>query len=472
MRSRTYPTHVLALSALLALAACGPTPLATVAFTSHADGAVILGDRTLTLSADLSHVSHGATITVSGDALIHGMERSGDVLELDVTLKDNANTITVTVAGPGEPAPATATILLHYPFVTLGRQQAASTVIGQRGFDATDEAADDKRFLAPRGRPVVADGVLYLPDYGAGRVMGYLQVPTANDAAADFVLGKAAFEDTGSTIGPAAFSGPQTLESDGQRLFSLDYHWNRILVYEEAPATSGAAATHVIGQAGFTSSDGGATATRFDSVEGFTIGGDRLIVADSGNNRVLIWNSVPTEVDTPADLVLGQADMGSNAANGGGSVGPSGLHYPSDVWSDGTRLVVVDMSNHRVLVWNSFPTVNDAPADVVLGQVDFTSNGAGQTASGLNGPYGVHSNGNQLFVADASNNRVLVWNGFPTENGQAADVVLGQPDFDGWSPSTSVTGLRFPTSVYGHGNQLFVGDLGNQRYVLFEGADP
>ena len=40
----------------------------------------------------------------------------------------------------------------------------------------------------------------------------------------------------------------------------------------------------------------------------------------------------------------------------------------------------------------------------------------------------VYSDGTHLFVADYDNNRVLIWNNIPTSNGQAANMVLGQPN--------------------------------------------
>ena len=36
-------------------------------------------------------------------------------------------------------------------------------------------------------------------------------------------------------------------------------------------------------------------------------------------------------------------------------------------------LVVIDAGNHRALVWNQFPQSNSQPADLVLGQPDFTT---------------------------------------------------------------------------------------------------
>jgi hypothetical protein len=88
----------------------------------------------------------------------------------------------------------------------------------------------------------------------------------------------------------------------------------------------------------------------------------------------------------------------------------------------------------------------------------------------------LHSNGNQLFVAEEDNNRVLIWNEIPAENGQEANVVLGQismfDDSANAGGTTSSTGLDFVTGVYAHGNQLFVVDNDNGRYLIFEGANP
>ena len=96
----------------------------------------------------------------------------------------------------------------------------------------------------------------------------------------------------------------------------------------------------------------------------------------------------------------------------------------------------------------------------------------------MNMPYdGVFSNGTQLFVDDQKNNRILVWNTFPTANFTAADVVIGQPDFicgvannDGTCHvgTASASNLSDPTGVFQTGNQLIVTD-GNSRYLIYNG---
>jgi len=152
-------------------------------------------------------------------------------------------------------------------------------------------------------------------------------------------------------------------------------------------------------------------------------------------------------------------------------VGAATLYDPTDVWSDGQRLVVTDGGNNRVLIWNTFPTVDGAPADVVLGQPDMTSDSPGLADDRLDYPYSLHSNGNQLFVADSDNNRVLVWDSFPTATGQKPDRVLGQPDFTTGAYGLSATGMGYPTGVYVDGNRLFVADNDNLRYLIFVGAE-
>ena len=72
-------------------------------------------------------------------------------------------------------------------------------------------------------------------------------------------------------------------------------------------------------------------------------------------------------------------------------------------------------------------------------------------------------------MADRANNRVMVWDSFPTSNGAAADVVLGQPTFAGTTPTLSQTGLDNPSGLHVSGTQLFVVDRENNRVLIFEG---
>ena len=49
------------------------------------------------------------------------------------------------------------------------------------------------------------------------------------------------------------------------------------------------------------------------------------------------------------------------------------MRGPQGVWIQNGRLYVADTQNNRVLIFNRIPTSNGAAADVVLGQPDFTT---------------------------------------------------------------------------------------------------
>jgi hypothetical protein len=163
----------------------------------------------------------------------------------------------------------------------------------------------------------------------------------------------------------------------------------------------------------------------------------KLIVADTAQNRVFIWNQTPATQYQRPDVILGQLTAADTGRNSGGTVDASSLQYPSGVWSDGNKLILADAWNHRVLIWNQFPTQNGQPADVVVGQPDMLHNqpnvtgvGALPCAGNLYWPYGVWSDGAHLWVADTGNRRVLFYNAIPTANFCLADKVIGKANFE------------------------------------------
>ena len=85
-----------------------------------------------------------------------------------------------------------------------------------------------------------------------------------------------------------------------------------------------------------------------------------------------------------------------------------GLYAPKAPFSDGSRLYLADQTNNRVLIWNSIPTASNVPPNVVVGQPNLESTGLASTASNLWHPAGVYSNGTQLYIADSGNSRVLI----------------------------------------------------------------
>ena len=132
--------------------------------------------------------------------------------------------------------------------------------------------------------------------------------------------------------------------------------------------------------------------------------GNTVVTADTARHRVLVWNGVnsPRSSQEP-DVILG--------GSGDGQVSASTLVDPVSVAFDGRRVFVGDAALHRVLVWNSLPTRDNQPADAVLGQPNFTSSAIAESpgAGSIRVPSALASDGTNLFVADAPDRRILVF---------------------------------------------------------------
>ncbi|MBU4017467.1 hypothetical protein KKF69_08410 [Patescibacteria group bacterium] len=206
--------------------------------------------------------------------------------------------------------------------------------------------------------------------------------------------------------------------------------------------------------------------------------GKRLIVADTYNNRVLIWNTIPKKDYTPADLVLGQVNMIENTPG----TSADKLRWPQGVSIDGNRLAVADGYNDRILIWNTFPTQNGQRADLVIGQPDFISNveSADQIPSpdirskkDIWWPWDVLIYQDKFFVISLDGS-LLIWNKFPTQNYQSADIVLGQKSFferfkGDLKKENSHLYFKTPRSVAYDGNYLIVGDYNAHKMFVYKG---
>ncbi len=260
--------------------------------------------------------------------------------------------------------------------------------------------------------------------------------------------------------------------------------------------STGQAARIVVGQTTFTTADYGATNALIGSPGGVAYANGVLWVVDAdrlgatpSNNRVLRFSDTstyPTPAEDPtvfgstcgvcrgrASLVLGQPDFISSNSN----AGPSGMRNPTGVATDGTVLVVADTDNNRVLIWLRLPTVNGQPADVVVGQPNFSqvTTSVPPTAASLRGPEGVWVAGGKLYIADTQDNRILIYNKIPTTNGAAADVVVGQPNFTTYietdltkaTQNPTAANMQDPVSVTTDGQRMYVSDLGQNRVLIF-----
>ncbi|WP_460829507.1 NHL repeat-containing protein [Nocardioides hungaricus] len=201
--------------------------------------------------------------------------------------------------------------------------------------------------------------------------------------------------------------------------------------------------------------------------------GQIVVAADTGNHRVMIWHGVPTSDGVPADVVLGQPDEHTEGPAAGG-LGPAvGMQLPTGVLVHEGRLVVADAWHHRILMWDTVPTVTGTPPDRVLGQVDAhhveANRGGEADAASFYWPFGIAVIGGRFYVADTGNRRVLVWrDGVPTTD-RPADVVLGQPGpadrEENRGDEAGADSFRWPHDIAAAGDGIVVADAGNHRLL-------
>ena len=192
-----------------------------------------------------------------------------------------------------------------------------------------------------------------------------------------------------NTVAPGAdfvtstvVNGGASATTDGNKVYVADQLNNRILIWNSKNPVLGSSADLVLGQPDFTSSDG-----------------IHLFAVDAFKHRIRIWNSI--------DLVVGQVNMTSRMAHSA-HVSADGLTNPGGVRIDSQgRMFVLDSGSNRLLIWNQVPTSSGAAADIVIGQSDFISNLSGTTSSTFAQPSGLDLHANELWIGDQGNNRVL-----------------------------------------------------------------
>ncbi len=203
-----------------------------------------------------------------------------------------------------------------------------------------------------------------------------------------------------------------------------------------------------------------------------------LWVADTGHHRLLGWRNRPERDGEPADWVIGQPNFQQEGQNAKGTPSAATVSVPTGICVCGKGLAVADAWNHRILIWQELPEDSNVPADLVLGQTDFSQTEPKPSYLETSGdrmhwPYGVLYHQGKLFVSDTGNRRVLVWNELPEENGQPADLVLGQSNFNsrdengGTSPTDS--SMRWPHAIAIWQDNLIVADAGNNRIAIWDG---
>ena len=348
--------------------------------------------------------------------------------------------------------------------------------LGDENLDGfTISKAEEDTLSMPAGLCVI-DGKLYVVDSGNHRVARWNGIPSDDGEPPTLVMGQDNLEENEANrqglVGSGSLFFPTGISSgDDQHVFVADKDNHRVLIWKKIPFSDGWNADISLGQPGMDERD--ANRGDFENVQQDTMSfptgvfydveNDKVFVVDQGNNRVLIWNSLPRDAGQPADVVIGQKDFVSRSPNmgkGAERASQESMYFPNDVVAGKTGFFVSDTGNNRVLYWKEVPTENGQPADMVLGQANFFDNRHNRNgqadATTLNDPYGLwleeeenpewvppeenaleetqeeetldeSSSGEgedtveeeipeylfKLFIADRGNSRVAVWNELP-----------------------------------------------------------
>lgn len=371
--------------------------------------------------------------------------------------------------------------------------EAAAVILGRSMSDSilpVPLAPSATSLFGPRGVCLVSEtGPLWVADTGHHRILGWRSCPTVDNQPADWVIGQPDFGQEGQNgkggIGAVTVSVPTGICATEQGLIVADAWNHRILIWHHRPEASHVPADVVLGQTDFDQGqpNRGYAETAADRLHwcyGVYYHQGKLFVADTGNRRLLIWHELPQHNGQPADRVLGQPDLTSRNENGGGSPTAASLRWAHGITVWNGNLVVADAGNNRVMIWQGIPTESNTPCIAVLGQDNFQEAELNRgvyapTAASLNMPYGVTATADWLFVADTANSRLLGWHYRPdlrSLQGASADALVGQADFYSKGENRCYGLPQRDTVCWSYdiqacGQTVAIADSGNNRVLLW-----
>lgn len=370
------------------------------------------------------------------------------------------------------------------PHIVLGGHQDKDGL-------AAPVRADAESLFGPRGACLAVEtGPLFVCDTGHHRLMIWPDCPVEDGQPAELLIGQRDFFTEGrnakSEIGAATLNVPTGVAAADDILAVADAWNHRVLIWHGYPQRSNQPADVVLGQSDFVSGQanrGGdqPTAATLNWCYGLTIADGRLFVADTGNRRVLIWDKIPERNGIPADHVLGQKQFACRDENGGENIGAGGMRWPHAIACHNGMIIVADAGNNRVMVWSAPSRENGAACDFVIGQraLDQQENNGGAyypAAETVNMPYGLAILGNMLVIADTANSRLL---GFSLSDvkmkmGASAAKLAGQRAFNDkgdnrWGAPCRDS-LCWPYGIAACGQRLIIADSGNNRILLWDAA--
>jgi len=362
--------------------------------------------------------------------------------------------------------------------------KGAHVIIGWSSTDLVKAIVPSRQQLfGPRGVCLHPDGSFWIADTGHHRLLGWHRIPENDNQAADILIGQPDFACEGrnakSTPSASTCNVPTGICAWREGIALADPWNHRVLIWRTVPVTNNQAADIVLGQSDFLSmlANRGGTQPSASTLHwpyGVSDVNGKLVVCDTGNRRVLIWND-PGVSGQGADAVLGQTGFDTRDENAGNDVSAMSMRWPHQAQACNGGLAVSDAGNNRVMLWKTMPQSSGVACDGVLGQADMHgcdhNRGAYYpTSRSLSMPYAIAAYGHRLLVADTSNSRLLAFE--DTETDAEASHVGAQPDFmakgdNRWSLPARDS-LCWPYGLSSQGQTVAIADSGNNRVLLWK----
>jgi uncharacterized protein (TIGR03382 family) len=352
----------------------------------------------------------------------------------------------------------------------LSNNKPATTVLAQPDF------VSQPTFGSPRAVAFGSTGHVFTADFDTHRVLWYPapQAPTGA-APSSVVYGQPNLTaTTPNFVEAGGMNAPRGLVVDRSttpnRLWVADSRNRRVLGWNTTSFTTGQVPDVVLGQPDFVTVTPRPTAPGTSSLSEGTsfvaVGSGLVLVSDAQFNRVLGYR--PT--GGPPVAVFGQSSFTSSDFDAGWLDQTQGTQLAST--PTGEALAPhAGASRIVALQWDGGSRLS---AVAIMGQDRpdlFAPNRTKPT--GFHGPLATAVDRsvtpNRLYVADANNHRLLVWNNVRAlQSGTPPDAVLGQPTMADHRPGTSATRLWFPAAVaVDSTGRVAVADQGNHRVLLF-----